>query len=140
MVGQLTRLAKSKTIALGRVLTLVLALSPAQAYGQDCSPVVAKFRQTSVRIRVEGVNRDSGAIKESYGTGVIVSDRGYVLTNYHVVDLGLEFIDKAFGGSIGSGTASTMPMRLIDVEPTHDLALLQFNNTAMIYQAAPIGK
>ena len=102
--------------------------------------MVAKFRQTSVRIRVEGVNRDSGAIKESYGTGVIVSDRGHVLTNHHVVELGVEFIDKAFGGSIGSGTVSPMPMRLIDVESTHDLALLQFNNTAMVYQGAPIGR
>jgi S1-C subfamily serine protease len=63
-----------------------------------------------------------------------------VLTNYHVLDLGADFIDKVYAGSIGSGSAPLMPMRLIDVDSTPDLALLQFNNTAMAYQPAPIGK
>ena len=140
MVGRLTSLAHSKTNAIIRVLPFAIALSSGQAFGQDCAPVVSKFRQTSVRIRVEGVNRETGAVKESHGSGVIVSDRGHVLTNYHVIDLGTDFIDKVYGGSIGSGAAPLMPMRLIDVDSTPDLALLQFNNTAMVYQAAPIGK
>ncbi|NOT25553.1 MAG: trypsin-like peptidase domain-containing protein [Acidobacteria bacterium] len=139
-MDRLESLSESKTNAVIRVLVFLLAMSSGQAFGQDCAPVVAKFRQTSVRIRVEGVDRNSGAIRESFGSGVIVSERGHVLTNYHVVDLGTEFIDRAFGGSIGSGTVPPVPMRLVDAEPTHDLALLQFNNTAVVYEAAPTEK
>ena len=131
--------APSRAVAVIGGLVCLLAPLCAKGIAQDCAPVVAKFRQTSVRVRVEGVNRNTGAVKQSFGSGVIVSDKGHVLTNHHVVEIGTEFIDRIFHGSIGSGTEQPMPMRLIDVEPTHDLALLQFNNTAMRYQAAPIG-
>jgi S1-C subfamily serine protease len=140
MVGRLTRLAHSKTVATVRVLPFAIALSSGQAFGQDCAPVFSKFRQTSVRIRVEGVNRDTGAVTESHGSGVIVSDRGHVLTNYHVIDLGTDFIDKVYGGSIGGGSAPLMPMRLIDVDSTPDLALLQFNNTARSIRQHRLGR
>lgn len=113
--------------------------TPEAVHAQDCASVVARFRRASVSLQVEGVNRSSGAVVRSAGSGVIVSDRGHVLTNKHVIQLGDEFIDVTVGGSVGSRVAPVAPMRIIDVDASQDLALLQFNNTGVTYEAASIG-
>lgn len=124
--------------AVGTVICLLMVDS-ATAQAQECAPTVAKFRQASVRIRVEGTLETTGEIKRSNGTGVVVSSDGFVLTNSHVVNLGRGINNIAIQGSIGSAKSFTTPLSVIADEPGPDLALLKFTNTSQQYAAAPIG-
>jgi S1-C subfamily serine protease len=71
-----------------------------------------------VRGENEAENADEGEPPASGGTGVVISDKGIVLTNLHVV-AGAKRVTVRFH----DGTESTAT--LINVEPQHDLAVLK---------------
>jgi serine protease Do len=77
---------------------------------------VAKTRDSIVSIKAEKRRGHGG--KEVVGTGVIVDERGYVITNHHVAavsnDLSIELAD-------GSEYAA----RPVEDDASHDLAVLQ---------------
>jgi S1-C subfamily serine protease len=78
--------------------------------------VYAAVRSSIVAIEAEGTDR-AGLATTGDGTGVLVSDRGEVLTALHVVDgattLTLRFAD----GSVGSGTVTSS-------DPGNDIAVV----------------
>ena len=71
-----------------------------------------------VRGENEAENADEGEPPASGGTGVIISDKGIILTNLHVV-AGAKRVTVRFH----DGNESTAT--LINVEPQHDLAVLK---------------
>ncbi len=57
-------------------------------------------------------------LESSLGSGVIVSDDGYIMTNYHVIN-GAEAVQ------VGLQDGRTAPARVVGVDPDTDLALLK---------------
>jgi S1-C subfamily serine protease len=123
-----------------RTLALVLTICFArEAAAQGCAPIIAKYRNSVVRLSVTATVKATGAVRESFGTGVIVSGEGHVLTNNHVVDLGDDVEDVRIAGSVASRVAASAPLQLLAQNGNSDLAILQFDNSAIRYSAAPIG-
>ncbi|MBF0558772.1 MAG: trypsin-like peptidase domain-containing protein [Nitrospirae bacterium] len=73
---------------------------------------------------IGGLNPIAGAPVTNYtrvGSGVIIADKGYVLTSYHVV----EGATAMKGTVYGPGGAIDYPLKLVNVDKTTDLALLR---------------
>lgn len=70
--------------------------------------------------------------QQSAGTGMIISEDGYVLTNKHVVDAG-----RSFAVITSSGDRHT-DVKLVGMDPLNDIAFLKINNVSKL-PAASIG-
>jgi S1-C subfamily serine protease len=71
-----------------------------------------------------GMNPVAGTPVTNYtrvGSGVIIDDKGYVLTSYHVVENAAAIKATVFG----PGGAFDYPLKLVNVDRTTDLALLR---------------
>lgn len=66
------------------------------------------------------------AEKSSYGTGFVVDERGYLITNYHVIQSSIWYPEsqKVFVSFQGKNVAA----QVIDVDVVHDLALVKIEN------------
>ena len=82
--------------------------------------VYAVIRPSLILIQVEGTD-DNGEDTNGLGTGVIVSDRGDILTSLHVVD-GANDIKVTFA----DGTES--PARVVGRQVENDIAVLRASN------------
>ena len=86
------------------------------------SPVAKAYeviRPSIVRVRGLGSDKDRGEDSEkSVGTGVVIVDKGTILTNLHVV-LGAKRVRVVFADGLESDATIT------GVRPEHDLAVLQ---------------
>ena len=69
----------------------------------------------------------SGNNKSGSGSGVIVSEDGYVLTNQHVATLG-GASDKATI-EVQTSDGTTYPAKLVGQDPLYDLAVVKLENT-----------
>jgi S1-C subfamily serine protease len=77
------------------------------------------IRPSIVRVRGLGPDKDGGEDTEkSVGTGVVIVDKGIILTNLHVV-LGAKRVQVVFADGLESDATIT------GVRPEHDLAVLQ---------------
>jgi S1-C subfamily serine protease len=77
------------------------------------------IKRSVVRVRVLDTSPDGKEeIEKSVGTGVVIVDRGLILTNLHVVD-GAELIKVVFADGLESEAG------VVGVEPENDLAVLQ---------------
>jgi putative serine protease PepD len=96
-------------------------LSATQIYAQDSKGVV------SIRVRkAEG---------EDEGTGIVLNDKGLILTNDHVVAEG-----TAFQIGVGSGSSKvTREAKLIGEEANSDLALIQVDPSGLGLQPLKLG-
>jgi putative serine protease PepD len=74
-----------------------------------------------------GSESDNGDNLEEYGlgSGVVISEDGYILTNYHVVEGGSEFL-------VRFDEEAQYKATLIDGDPTSDLAVLKVDATGLI--------
>ena len=73
---------------------------------------------------VGGLNPVAGAPVTNYsrvGSGVIIADKGYVLTSYHVVEGATAMKATVYG----PGGANDYPLKLVNIDKTTDLALLR---------------
>ena len=71
-----------------------------------------------------GANPVAGAPVTNYtrvGSGVIIADKGYVLTSYHVVEGATAMKATVYG----PGGANDYPLKLVNLDRTTDLALLR---------------
>jgi S1-C subfamily serine protease len=71
-----------------------------------------------------GINQVAGAPVTNYtrvGSGVIIADKGYVLTSYHVVEGAAAMKATVYG----PGGANDYSLKLVNIDKTTDLALLR---------------
>jgi S1-C subfamily serine protease len=91
------------------IVAIAILARCSHGIGMDLVDVVANVEQSVVR-----VDTDSG-----FGSGVIVGDRGAILTNFHVIEGARRVkIILRSGKELES-------QGYLAVDPTHDLALLQ---------------
>ena len=76
------------------------------------------IRPSIVRVRGLEPDEDGEDIEKSVGTGVVIVDKGIILTNLHVV-LGAKRVQVVFADGLESDATIT------GVRPEHDLAVLQ---------------
>jgi S1-C subfamily serine protease len=89
-----------------------------------------KLRGSVVRVRDLSASEENGAEAESgVGTGVVIVDKGVILTNLHVV-LGAKKVGVVFADGLQSEAS------VIGVQPEHDLAVLQAKTIPDDLQAA----
>ncbi len=92
------------------------------------APSVVSITATSVRVQsaertaADQVNLYLGE-RDSLGSGVIISDRGYILTNLHVVD---SFLD-AFDTEVTLADGRNTPATVVAWDKSNDLAVLHIN-------------
>ncbi len=76
------------------------------------------IRPSIVRVRGLARNKEGEDIEKSVGTGVVIVDKGIILTNLHVV-LGAQRVQVVFADGLEADATIT------GVRPEHDLAVLQ---------------
>jgi serine protease DegS len=92
------------------------------------APSVVSINATSVNVEsVERASEDSLNLylgeRDSLGSGIIISDRGFILTNLHVVDTLFDAFDTEVTLSDGRRTPATV----IAYDSSNDLAILHIN-------------
>jgi serine protease Do len=109
------------------------ASSTARAQGSRRTAVVEAVQKTRagiVTIKVEKEGRD-GRNRESVGTGVVVDERGYLVTNRHLVTAAARVAAVMVDGS-------ELPARILAQDASNDLAILRVT-AARKLQALPLG-
>jgi S1-C subfamily serine protease len=76
------------------------------------------IRPSVVRVRGLGPDKNGKDIEKSVGTGVVIVDKGTILTNLHVV-VGAKRVQVVFADGLESDAT------IIGVRPEHDLAVIQ---------------
>jgi serine protease Do len=101
------------------------------------SPSVVQITGSGYGMESDGEHASSGILtrERSTGSGVIVSDDGYIMTNAHVVD-GARTIRIRISGVSGKGI-STVDAALVGIDRLLDLALLKIETTGL--RALPFG-
>jgi serine protease Do len=105
-------------------LTLaVLAGAAAQSRAQWSrrTPIVRavqKTRKGVVTLKVRKTSSWGGGKRDIVGTGVIVDERGYMLTNHHVIDNAERINAHLYDGTV-------VKAQLFAEDPSHDLAILR---------------
>ena len=92
------------------------------------APSVVSINATSVNVEsVERASEDSLNLylgeRDSLGSGIIISDRGFILTNLHVVDTLFDAFDTEVTLSDGRRTPATV----VAYDSSNDLAILHIN-------------
>lgn len=118
-------------VAIGSCMAYLL--NPRCGIAQNCESVASIYRKSIVHLRVEKVHKSTGVVDVSEGTGFIVHEDGFLLTNNHVVskDEGIDSV--TITGAIGSRNGYHTPVLPIDYDEQHDLALLQIENSSEPY-------
>ncbi len=110
---------------------VAVALASATPRPADSVYVYQVIQPSLVLIQTEGTGA-SGEIDHSLGSGVIINDRGEVLTSLHVVD-GANAIKLTFA----DGTESDAT--IIAKQPENDIAVLSASLLPQLYVPATIG-
>src|SRR5580704_12437969 len=106
--------------------------NPAHAGHSRKTPIteaVEKTRNSIVTIKVE--RQGNWGRSEVVGTGVIVDDRGYIITNCHVVNGADKVAIQLFDGS-------EITAKVFAEDSAHDLAILSISTTKKLVEL-PIG-
>lgn len=77
-----------------------------------------KIRTAVVRVEALAKNKRGELVEQGVGTGVVITDKGIILTNLHVVQ-------AAQSVRLVFADGSTSDAQLAGVQPQHDLAVLQ---------------
>lgn len=115
-----------KTVTTGETSSRPLAsgeyLTPGQVYEKNVNAVVG------IKAEKEGYYDSYGRRVSGYstGTGFFISEKGYVLTNYHVIDEGTKII-------VTTHSDEEYEAEVIGYEENNDLALLKVEGTNFPY-------
>ncbi len=101
---------------------IVIGWAASALRGAELADVVEKVEPSVVRI---DTNR-------AIGSGVVVNAKGWVITNYHVIDGSREAKVKFKNGRVAKVAG------YVAIDPTHDLALLQLDKTSAKLLPIPI--
>ncbi len=122
-----------------RVLGIVAVVSlcggaGTEAFGQYSrrTPIVEAVQKTRASIvAIKAEKKGSWGRKETGGTGVIVDERGFVVTNNHVVA-------SADHVTVHLADGSELAATIVTEDASHDLAVLRLSTTRKL-QALPFG-
>jgi S1-C subfamily serine protease len=90
-------------------------------------------RPSVVRVRGHGLPQEGGEeVEQGIGTGVVIVDKGVILTNLHVV-AGAKRVSVVFSDGLESDAT------VIGIRPDHDLAVLQAKTIPDDLMAATMG-
>jgi serine protease Do len=123
-----------RVIGVVAVLSVVCGGAGTEARGQYSrrTPVVEAVQKTRAGIvSVKAEKKSSWGRKETGGTGVIVDERGYVVTNHHVVASADRVVVHLADGS-------EVAAAIVTEDASHDLAVLRLSTTRKL-QALPFG-
>ena len=115
---------------------LVLAQIPP---AKRCQELREENSQSLISITVQ-TNDPNGAVTLKHGTGFVISERGYVLTNSHLIPPNENQVQLVLLGSIGS--QHSLPphqLKLVGRDPSIDAAILQFQESTLKPKPLPIG-
>ena len=107
----------------------VLHTLETQTLPSPASKAFDKLRGSVVRVRDLAVTEDNNEVETGVGTGVVMLDKGVILTNLHVV-LGAKKIGVVFADGLESEAT------VIGMQPENDLAVLQAKQIPDDLQAA----
>ena len=107
----------------------VLHTLETQTLPSPAAKAFEKLRGSVVRVRDLAVTEDNNEVETGVGTGVVILDKGVILTNLHVV-LGAKKIGVVFADGLESEAT------VIGMQPEHDLAVLQAKTIPDDLQAA----
>ena len=96
------------------------AFSPT-SFGNTSRLVAEAIRESVVNITTQALNPTRRRLAEGQGSGVIVSDDGYILTNYHV-------IEDAENCLVTLHNNRQLPAVLIGADASTDIAVLKINH------------
>lgn len=113
MLHQMPRALTQKDIDAAVLKTLETQVLPSAA-----SLAYEAIRPSVVRVMAIGLDKDGKEEQRSVGTGVVIVDKGIILTNLHVVQ-GAPIIRIEFADGLESTASVT------SVQPENDLAVLQ---------------
>jgi S1-C subfamily serine protease len=92
-----------------------------QTFQSPSARAYEKLQGSIVRVRDLSSSEDNVDVETGVGTGVVIVDKGVILTNLHVV-LGAKKVGVVFADGMESEAT------VIGVQPEHDLAVLQAKN------------
>jgi serine protease DegQ len=107
----------------------VLHTLETQTLPSPAAKAFEKLRGSVVRVRDLAITEDNNEVETGVGTGVVILDKGVILTNLHVV-LGAKKIGVVFADGLESEAS------VIGMQPEHDLAVLQAKTIPDDLQAA----
>jgi S1-C subfamily serine protease len=107
------------------LVSVLMVSSLTNAEDLEWTHIDAKYRTSTVYIRVERRTGGASNTEVSTGSGCIINEEGYVLTSNHVVpdEEGVISIE----GVIGNKTSPPVPLELKERDPANGLALLKFS-------------
>jgi S1-C subfamily serine protease len=109
----------SRPISQEDIQAAVLHTLETQALPSPATKAYEVIRPSVVRVRRMEAGKAAGAdVEKGVGTGVVIVDKGIILTNLHVV-LGAERVQVVFADGLESDAV------VIGMQPEHDLAVLQ---------------
>ena len=100
----------------------------------DATGVVQRVRESVVRVRAGAQAQQRGPFgaapaPEGTGTGFVISDQGFVVTNNHVVTLGTDRPADRFEVDLWDGR--TLPATLVGRDAATDLAVLKVDTAGL---------
>jgi serine protease Do len=117
-------------LAASLVVVFVAAAHAEYSRKTPITEAVQKTRASIVAIRADKRN-SSGGKRETIGTGVIVDERGYIVTSHHVVNTAYNVTLQLFDGT-------SLQAQIFAEDPAHDLAILAVRSSRKL-KALPLG-
>jgi hypothetical protein len=117
-----------------------IIFSAQQATGQDCNGLSSTYKETVVSLKVEKETIETGAIVKEWGTGFVISPRGYVLTANHLLTVSdpAKVRIVSIKGSLGALDGEYLDLVFEEGIEKWDIALLKFKNNKT-YLTVPLG-
>ncbi|HVF65382.1 MAG TPA: trypsin-like peptidase domain-containing protein [Casimicrobiaceae bacterium] len=118
LVFQMNTQRQARVLTQEDINAAVLHTLETQTLPSPAARAYEKLRKSVVRVRDLADSEDKGEIETGVGTGVVIVDKGIILTNLHVV-LGAKKIGVVFSDGLESEAT------VVGMHPEHDLAVLQ---------------
>lgn len=117
----------SRTAQKSATISNLTPVSRTQNLGM--SEIVTKTSPSVVEIQIS--NQTFGSVATSAGSGVIISDDGYIVTNYHVVASGRQLISEELEINVRLNDGNVHQAKLIGGDSRTDLAVIKIEATGL---------